>query len=107
MLGIVLPPTTPDLLREDARPYFAWWTDINVAQFRALLQDDDPEIRVYWLGVLLREANTRDVWLFVKPADIRAQWPALMRHLGRTRQMWAWLLDLPLAGWPPSEARGA
>jgi hypothetical protein len=107
MLVIVLPPTTPELLREDARPYFAWWTDITVGQFRALLQDADPDVRAYWLGVLLREANTRDVWLFVTPADIRAQWPSLMRHLGRARQMWAWLLDLPLAGWPPSEARGA
>ncbi len=47
------------------------------------------------------EANTRDVRLFVEPAEIRALWPRLIRHLGRSRDMWAWLLGLPSPEWPP------
>jgi hypothetical protein len=46
------------------------------------------------MGALLREANTRDVWSFVRPDAIRALWPKLERHLGRARAMWAYLLGL-------------
>ena len=56
------------------------------------------------MGALLREANTRDVWLFVTPGAIRALWPRLVRYLGRTREQWAWLLGLPTPAWPPPEA---
>jgi hypothetical protein len=44
-------------------------------------------VRAYWMGALLREANTRDVWLFVTPDAIRASWDRVHRHLGRTRAM--------------------
>ncbi|MBI4614202.1 MAG: hypothetical protein HY720_11375 [Planctomycetes bacterium] len=89
-----LPPTSPDLLRDDARPYFLWWLDATVADLRAALGDPDPARRAYWMGALLREANTRDVWLFVTPDQVRDHWPMLARHLGRTRGLWAWLLRL-------------
>ena len=59
------------------------------------------------MGALLREANTRDVWLFVRPAAIRALWPKLIRYLGRSRAMWSYLLGLETPAWPPLEARGA
>ena len=52
------------------------------------------ETRAYWLGALLREANTRDVWLFVTPEQIKSLWPHVLRHLGRARARWAWLLDI-------------
>ena len=68
---------------------------------------DDEEEAAYWLGALLREANTRDVWLYVNPATIRRSWPTLVRYLGRSRRMWAWLMELPEPEWPPVEARGA
>ena len=102
-----LPPTTPDIERGNARPYFLWWSDITVAELRRRLEAPDRNERVYWMGALLREANTRDVWSFVSPADIRALWPELQRHLGKSREMWAYLLDLELAPWPPPEARHA
>lgn len=89
-----LPPTSADLLRADARPYFLWWTDATVADLRAHLADPDPVVRAYWMGALLREANTRDVWLFVRPDEIREGWHAVRRHLGRSRAMWAWLLRI-------------
>jgi hypothetical protein len=103
---IRLPPTTKALLDETARPYFLWWTDTTVGQLKEHLASPDPEERAYWMGALLREANTRDVWLFVTSDEIRALWPRLIRYLGRSRQMWAWLLRLPPPEWPPlSEIR--
>jgi len=82
-------------VRPDARPYFLWWAPLTVAEFREKLASEDLEERVYYLGALLREANTRDVWPFVTPSAIRTLWPRLRRHLGRRRAMWAFLLDLP------------
>ena len=88
-----LPPTTDALLDDDTRPYFLWWTDATVGQLKEHLAASDPEERAYWMGALLREANRRDVWLFVNTDEIRALWPRLIRYLGRSRQMWAWLLQ--------------
>lgn len=89
------------LLEDTARPYFLWWTDATVGQLKDHLAASDQEERAYWMGALLREANTRDVWLFVTADDIRALWPLLIRYLGRSRLMWAWLLELPPPEWPP------
>jgi hypothetical protein len=99
-----LPITTPELLRDETRPYFLWWTDVTVGRFRELLHSEDAEMRAYWIGAMLREANTRDVWLFVTPNEIRALWSRLSRYLGRSRQLWACLIQLPLPPWPPPEA---
>ena len=103
----MLSPTSPALLDPTTRPYFLWWTDETVGSFRRRLASLDLEERAYWMGALLREANTRDVWLFVEPAEVRELWPRLLRHLGRSRKMWAWLLGMGDAEWPPAEARNA
>jgi hypothetical protein len=102
-----LPPTSPELTRDETRPYFLWWGDYTVADLKRALTDQDAEKRAYFLGALLREANTRDVWLFTTAQQVRDEWPRLIRHLGRARKMWAWLLGLPEPEWPPPEARGA
>ncbi|HEY4000373.1 MAG TPA: hypothetical protein VGO93_15970 [Candidatus Xenobia bacterium] len=94
----MLPPTSPDLLRGETRLYFLWWTDLTVDGFRQQLQD--AELRPYWMGALLREANSRDVWLFVTPAEVRETWPRLQRYLGKSLRMWGWILDMPVS-WPP------
>ena len=99
-----LPPTSQALTEGSARPYFLWWTDATVADLRKHLADPSPEVRSYWMGAILREANSRDVWLFVSPADIRRDWQHLLRHLGRSREMWSFLLGLPNYQWPPAEA---
>ena len=97
---MTLPPTTAELTNPAHRPYFLWWTDTTVADLQAHLASDDPEERAYWLGALLREANSRDVWSFTTIAKIREDWPHVLRHLGRSRPMWAWLLELN-GEWPP------
>lgn len=102
-----LPPTMESLRDDSTRPYFIWWTELTVGEFKRRLSQGVPEQRAYWLGALLREANSRDVWLFTSPERIRELWPYLARHLGRSRARWAWLLDLPDPGWPPAEASRA
>jgi hypothetical protein len=97
----VLPPTSPDLLIPATRPYFLWWTDMTVGGLHDKLASDDPTERGYWLGALLREANSRDIWLFTSPERLRADWSYILRHLGKARDRWAWLLDMP-GQWPPS-----
>lgn len=86
------------------RPYFLWWSDLTMKQFREALSDPDLAVRAYWLGALLREANSRDVWQFAGPDDIRRLWPLLLRHLGKSRPMWAYILGLPEGPWPPTAA---
>jgi hypothetical protein len=98
-----LGPTSPDLLEPESRPYFLWWTTTTVAELRRLLASPDPQERLYWLGALLREANSRDVWLFTSPEEIRSQWSGLLRYLGRRREMWGWLLGVSAGPWPPPE----
>jgi len=95
---------TPPLTDDDVRPYFLWWTDCTAGQLRQHLRDPRELHRAYWLGALLREANTRDVWLFTTPDEVRALWPHLLRHLGRARRRWAWLLEMGDAAWPPASA---
>jgi hypothetical protein len=97
-----LPPTSDDLALDQTRPYFLWWTDATVGELRRHLASADAAERCYWLGALLREANTRDVWLYVTPAAIRDAWSGVARYLGRSRAMWSYLLGIEL---PPAPGR--
>jgi hypothetical protein len=102
---LALPATSADLVEPATRPYFLWWTEATVGDLRRHIASSDPEERAYWTGALLREANTRDVWLFVTPDDVRAQWDRLQRYLGRTRGLWAYLLGQEAQPWPPEAAK--
>ncbi len=99
--------TRSDVARPPSRRDAAIFPVLDGRDLRAHLASADLEERAYWMGALLREANTRDVWLFVTRADIVALWPRLVRHLGRARAMWAYLLSLPEPPGPPAEARRA
>lgn len=93
----LLPPTSDALLDAAHRPYFLWWLDCSVGELRQHLASEDARTRAYYLGALLREANTRDVWLFTTPEEVRASWPQIVRHLGRSRARWEWLLGMAAA----------
>jgi hypothetical protein len=89
----LLAPTPPErLLDAQGRPYFLWDEELTVDQFRALLRDEDPEIRAYYLGKMMRQAKPDDVFTFVTLAEVEAQLAAVERYLGRTRDFWTWLL---------------
>lgn len=75
------------------RPYFLWDCDLTLSQFREGLADPDPEVRAYLIGKLMRQAKPDDVFLFVRPGEIRDLWPRLTRYLGRTREFWLWLFE--------------
>ncbi len=89
-----LPPTSPHVADDQEKPYFLWWSDLTCGQFRQKLSEGTVDERAYFLGALLREANTRDVWLFTSVAEVRQMWPQLYRHLGRSRALWQYLLQL-------------
>ncbi len=84
------------------RPYFLWLANATVGDLRRHLSSESTEERAYWLGALLREANTRDVWLYTAPEEIRSIWPAVARHLGKSRAMWIYLWKFRRAGQPMS-----
>jgi hypothetical protein len=67
------------------------------------LRDEDPDVRAYLIGKLMRQAKPDDVFEFVRVSDIVALWPRVERHLGRAGRMWRWVLarwnvDLPEPG---------
>lgn len=107
MPPLALPPTSSALTEPSTRPYFLWWTDATVADLKNHLLSPNAAERAYWLGALLREANTRDVWLFVTPDEIRRAWLDLGRYLGRSRAMWAYLLGLKDSETPSPSGRVA
>jgi len=87
-----LSPTPRErLLDGQGRPYFLWDTDLTLDAFRARLADEDPEVRAYFVGKLMRQARPDDVFAFVSPRAIREQWALTARHLGRSRAFWVWL----------------
>lgn len=77
---------------DDDRPYFLWDEDLTVAEFRARLLVPGEE-RDRLLGKLLREANDRDVWRFVRPEDVAEALPRLERRIGARRYpFWMFLI---------------
>jgi hypothetical protein len=91
---VVLSFTPPERLTDGRnRPYFLWDCGLTLDEFRKGLEDPDPEVRAYLIGKLMRQAKPDDVFLFVRPREIRALWPSLTRYLGRTREFWSWLFE--------------
>ena len=93
-----LPPTSADVADDAQKPYFLWWADLTTGEFRQRLARGTPSERAYWLGALLREANTRDVWLFTSVREITELWPLVYRHLGKSKNLWSFLLRLSPPG---------
>ena len=75
-----------------AIPYFLWDEPMTVAEFRERLVTSSPPEQNRLLGKLLREARDTDVWKFTSPAEVWRKWPLLVRHLGRRRAFWEFLL---------------
>ena len=84
----MLPPTSERLREPDVVPYFLWGTGMNVAELREVLAGSDMRARDEALARLLREANTRDVWIFVDWGMVDEAWPRIVHRLGRSRRVW-------------------
>jgi hypothetical protein len=89
----MLNPTPAEkLVDSQGRPYFLWDCDLTLDELKIRLAETDPEVRAYFFGKLMREAKPDDVFQFVSLDDIRGLWPRLLKHLGKTRSFWRWLL---------------
>lgn len=87
------PPISLDFSDSDAVPYFLWDRAVTVGQLRAILADGGHPQRPALLRALLREARPDDVWRFVTPQQVAAEWDAIAPGLGRRRAFWQWLLQ--------------
>jgi hypothetical protein len=87
----MLPPTSSTLLDPNAVPYFLWDDHMTVAQARAILSASETRGRDELIARILREANTRDVWVFLDWSMIDEAWPRIEMRLGRARGMWTLL----------------
>ena len=84
---------TVDLRDSGSVPYFCWDRNVTVAELRAILADSSHPERIPLMRVLLREARPDEVWAFVSPQTIVADWEILSPGLGRRRAFWQWLLE--------------
>jgi hypothetical protein len=84
----MLRPTGPRLLDSGAVPYFLWDTQQTVAEARRILGGPPSSERDEILVRLLREANSRDVWVFATWNQIDEAWPRIEHRLGRARPVW-------------------
>lgn len=92
----MLPPTSDRLLHPDNVPYFLWDTGMTVAELRRVLAGEDRDARDEVIVRLLREANTRDAWLFLDWAMIDEAWERVQPRLGRARPVWQMMRDFHL-----------
>lgn len=65
-----------------------WDMPMTVAQVRAALRSDDQSLRDEVIVRLLREANSRDVFLFIGWDDVAEAWDRVVHRLGRSRPVW-------------------
>ena len=77
--------TSEKLHDPDAVPYFAWDTRQTVSELHQILVGAPGPERDDALVRLLREANTRDVWLITNWAQIEEAWSRIEHRLGRSR----------------------
>ena len=88
----MLPPTTDRLFRAETVPYFLWDIRATVGELRRLLEGGEQGTKDELIARILRDANTRDVWLFLDWATIEEAWPRIEHRLGRARPVWQMLL---------------
>ncbi len=78
--------------REDEVPYFCWDRPRTVAQVREALQTARGAERLRLTAWIMREAAFADVWEFLSPHEVWAEFGDLERRLGRRRGFWRYIL---------------
>jgi hypothetical protein len=89
----MLPPTSPRLLLPDAVPYFLWDLGLTVSEVHRTLASEDRASKDELIARILREANSRDVWLFLDWPTIEEAWSRIEHRLGRARGVWQMMLE--------------
>lgn len=82
---------------ETTRPYFLWSGNdrLTETELRSRVRSADLRERALWIGRVMREAKSDDVWKYVTIEEVLRDWSEIRRHLGRSRPFWEFLLD----GW--------
>jgi hypothetical protein len=89
----ILNPTADDkLVDARGRPYFLWDLEMTLEAFEQALADENPRTRAYFVAKLMRQAKPDDVFRFLRLEQIKALWPLVAPQLGKTHEMWTWLL---------------
>lgn len=58
-------------------PYFLWDYDLSEEQVRAILEGKNELEKRWLIGRILTHAHFNDVWKYLHPKDIAAQFPYL------------------------------
>ncbi len=84
-----------DFSDPDCKPYFLWSEDMTVAQLREILAGlQGPELKISYMARIMRECRIPEVWQFLELKEILMHWESLQRHLGRSRRLWNFLLEV-------------
>jgi len=73
------------------RPDFLWDESLTRANLKQLLETGDEEERLYYAAKILREARFEEVWDYLSPAFLAANWGKLHARLGRKSRFWEFL----------------
>ncbi|MFT6395708.1 MAG: hypothetical protein ACJAYU_000450 [Bradymonadia bacterium] len=92
---LILNQTPSDKITDSTgQPYFVWDQRITLEEVEDGLRNPDPDVRVRFLGRLMRDARPDDVFLFVDADQIAFDWQKVAPFLGRKREFWTWLLGV-------------
>ena len=73
------------------RPDFLWDEPLTREGLNKLLAGGSDEDRVYYAAKILREARFEEVWEYLSPAFLAANWEKLRWRLGRKKGFWEFI----------------
>jgi hypothetical protein len=70
------------------RPDFLWDEPLVRDDLKKILAGDNAEERLYYAAKILREARFEEVWEYLSPTFLAANWDKLHSRLGRKKRFW-------------------
>jgi hypothetical protein len=70
------------------RPDFLWDELLVRDDLKKILAGDNAEERLYYAAKILREARFEEVWEYLSPTFLAANWDKLHSRLGRKKRFW-------------------
>ena len=75
------------------RPDFLWDEPTTRFELKQILSGGNDEARLYYAAKILREARFEEVWEYLSPTFLAANWDGLQSRLGRKKQFWQFLFS--------------